>query len=61
MLHAQHYQPNTRGGDVQKMIGSYDISFIHTAEGWKIAKMVQHITWNEGNWYVFLKAAGLAR
>ena len=61
MLHAQHYLPNLKGEAVQKMIGSYDMSFVRTAEGWKITKMVQHITWNEGNWYVFLKAAGLAK
>ncbi|KPF70644.1 hypothetical protein IP84_02360 [beta proteobacterium AAP99] len=61
MLHAQHYQPNPRGDAVQRMVGTYDIEFVRTPSGWRIRKMVQHIDWNEGNWYVFLKAAGLAK
>ncbi|MEM8813044.1 MAG: nuclear transport factor 2 family protein [Pseudomonadota bacterium] len=59
LLHAQHHLPNTVGGDVQTMVGYYDNWLVRTEDGWKIRKIVQHITWNEGNWYVFLKAAGL--
>lgn len=60
MLHAQHHLPNTKGGSVQTMIGYYDNWLVRTEEGWKINKMVQHITWNEGNWFVFEKAAGIS-
>ena len=60
MLHAQHFLKEARGESVQRMIGSYDIDFTRTADGWKIVKVVQHIDWNEGNWYVFEKAAGIS-
>jgi SnoaL-like domain len=61
LLHAQHYQPNARGDAVQRMLGIYEIWFERGTQGWRIQKMVQHIDWNEGNWYVFLKAAGQAK
>ncbi len=60
MLHAQHFLKEARGEPVQRMIGSYDISLIRSDTGWKIVKIVQHIDWNEGNWYVFNKAAGIS-
>ena len=58
MLHAQHHLPNDKGAPVQTMVGYYDNWLVRTDAGWKVRKMVQHITWNEGNWYVFEKAAG---
>ncbi len=60
LLNASHHLPNARGGSVQTMVGYYDNWLVRTQDGWKIRKMVQHITWNEGNWYVFEKAAGLS-
>jgi hypothetical protein len=58
LLHAQHYLPNPKGGPVQRMIGWYDNWLTRTPQGWRIRKMVQHIDWNEGNWWIFDKAAG---
>lgn len=58
LLHAQHYLPNAKGGPLQRMVGWYDNWLIRTRDGWRIRKMVQHVDWNEGNWWVFLKAAG---
>lgn len=60
MLNATHHLRNDRGGDLQTMVGYYDNWLVRTEEGWKIQKVVQTITWNEGNWYVFEKAAGLS-
>ncbi len=60
MLHAQHFLKEARGEPVQRMIGSYDVSLVRSDAGWKIVKIVQHIDWNEGNWYVFNKAAGIS-
>ncbi|WP_227268117.1 nuclear transport factor 2 family protein [Roseobacter weihaiensis] len=60
MLHAQHHLPNTKGAPVQTMIGYYDNWLVRTDAGWKITKMVQTITWNEGNWYIVEKAAGIS-
>ncbi len=60
LLNASHHLRNDRGGNVQTMVGYYDNWLIRTESGWRITKMVQTITWNEGNWYVFEKAAGLS-
>lgn len=60
MLNATHHLPNSYGESLQTMVGYYDNWLVRTDKGWKISKMVQHITWNEGNWYVFEKAAGLS-
>ncbi|MEM9013423.1 MAG: nuclear transport factor 2 family protein [Pseudomonadota bacterium] len=60
LLNASHHLPNDRGVSVQTMVGYYENWLVRTEDGWKIHKMVQHITWNEGNWYVFEKAAGLS-
>ena len=46
---------------VQRMIGYYENWLVRTQQGWKINKMVQHISWNEGNWYIFEKAAGISK
>ncbi|MEL7110824.1 MAG: nuclear transport factor 2 family protein [Pseudomonadota bacterium] len=59
MLHAQHHLPNAKGGPVQTMVGYYDNWLVRTSDGWKIQKIVQTITWNEGNWYIIEKAAGI--
>ncbi len=59
ILHAQHFLPNSKGDNVQRMIGYYDNYFTRTIDGWKINKMIQYIDWNEGNWYIFEKAAGI--
>lgn len=61
LLNANHHLPNDKGSAVQTMVGHYDNWLVRTEDGWKITKMVQHITWNEGNWYVFEKAAGLSQ
>ncbi|GFE63528.1 nuclear transport factor 2 family protein [Litoreibacter roseus] len=61
LLNASHHLPNTCGGAVQTMVGYYDNWLVRTEHGWKIRKMIQHITWNEGNWYVFEKAAGISQ
>ncbi len=60
MLNATHHLPNSYGQSLQTMVGYYDNWLVRTDRGWKISKMVQHITWNEGNWYVFEKAAGIS-
>jgi len=57
LLRAIHYQPNARGAPTQRMYGYYENWLRRTPEGWKFTKIVQHIDWNEGNWYVFEKAA----
>lgn len=61
LLHAQHHLPNERGGPVQRMIGRYENWLTRTPDGWRFRKMIQRIDWNEGNWWIFEKAAGAAK
>ncbi|HEV2605581.1 MAG TPA: nuclear transport factor 2 family protein [Microvirga sp.] len=61
LLHAQHFLPNKQGAPIQKMVGRYENWLIRTPQGWRFRKMVQHIDWNEGNWWIFDKAAGKAK
>ena len=48
-MYAQHYKKDAPGGDFYLMRGSYDHHLVRTADGWKIAKVVQHVSWLEGN------------
>lgn len=57
LLHAQHFQPNIKGGDLQKMVGRYENHLIRTERDWKIHRCIQTISWNEGNWVIFEEAA----
>lgn len=61
LLHAQHYLPNNKGEPVQRMVGWYENWLVRSEGRWKFRKMIQHIDWNEGNWWIFEKAAGLAK
>jgi hypothetical protein len=60
LLHAQHYLPNPKGEPVQRMVGWYENWLVRTPQGWKFRKIVQHVDWNEGNWWIFEKAAGIS-
>lgn len=60
LLRATHYLPNEKGNPTQAMVGYYENWLRRTDKGWKIFKIVQHIDWNEGNYYVFEKAAGIS-
>jgi len=48
-LYAQHYKKDAPGGDFYLMRGSYDNHVVRTQHGWRIARLVQHISWVEGN------------
>jgi hypothetical protein len=48
-MYAQHYKKDAPGGEFYLMRGSYDHHLVRTPEGWKIAKVVQHVSWLEGN------------
>ncbi len=55
-LHATHYVADKEGGNTQRQVGHYDYHMVRTAEGWKIDRMTQVITWEEGNQAVFYDA-----
>jgi 3-phenylpropionate/cinnamic acid dioxygenase small subunit len=45
-MYAQHHK---QGADLYLMRGAYDHHVVRTPDGWKIAKVVQHISWIEGS------------
>jgi len=50
LMHANHFKRDAKGGPYQTLIGSYDLSFKRTSDGWKICKSTQLVRWSEGNW-----------
>lgn len=48
-MYAQHYKKDAPGGEFYLMRGSYEHELVRTADGWKIARLTQRISWLEGN------------
>ncbi|MFI5844191.1 nuclear transport factor 2 family protein [Catenuloplanes sp. NPDC051500] len=48
-MYAQHYLEGAEGGDFFLMRGSYTNHMLRTAEGWRITRLIQHLSWSEGN------------
>ena len=48
-MYAQHYLEGAEGGDFFLMRGSYTNQLRRTADGWKIERLTQHLSWSEGN------------
>jgi hypothetical protein len=48
-MYAQHYLEGADGGDFYLMRGSYDNHMVRTDDGWKIERLVQHVSWLDGN------------
>lgn len=48
-MYAQHYLTDAKGGDFFLMRGSYTNSMLRTPSGWRIERVVQHLSWTEGN------------
>lgn len=48
-MYAQHYLADADGGDLYLMRGSYTNRMRRTPDGWRIERLAQHISWNEGN------------
>jgi hypothetical protein len=48
-MYAQHYLEGATGGDFYLMRGSYDNHMVRTDDGWKIERLVQHVSWLDGN------------
>jgi len=48
-MYAQHYLEGAANGGLYLMRGSYDNSMVRTEDGWKITRVVQHISWIEGD------------
>ncbi len=50
LMHARHFYRAANGSPFELMIGTYDLAFKRTEDGWKICESVQKLTWTEGNW-----------
>ena len=48
-MYAQHHLTDADGGDFFLMRGSYTNSMLRTPGGWRIERVVQHLSWSEGN------------
>ncbi|WP_110597594.1 nuclear transport factor 2 family protein [Salinicola lusitanus] len=50
LVHARHFYRGANGSPFQILVGSYDLSFKKTDDGWKISESTQGMRWTEGNW-----------
>ncbi len=57
VMHAGHFKQDAQGSPNWLIAGSYDMSFTHTAEGWRMHKASQVVRWVEGNWHNHVEAA----
>jgi hypothetical protein len=48
-MYAQHYLEGSEGGDFYLLRGSYENVMTRTSDGWRIEKIVQHVSWSDGN------------
>ncbi|WGF89967.1 nuclear transport factor 2 family protein [Marinivivus vitaminiproducens] len=50
LVHASHFYRQANGSPFQTLVGTYDLDLVKTADGWKICRSIQGVTWSEGNW-----------
>jgi SnoaL-like domain len=50
LFQGHHFYRNAKGSPFQMLIGTYDMAFVKTGDGWKISQSIQGLTWTEGNW-----------
>jgi len=50
LVHARHFYRAANGSPFQLLVGSYDLAFKKTEDGWKICQSTQGMSWTEGNW-----------
>src|ERR1700733_4096785 len=48
-MYAQHLLKGSESGDYYLLRGSYDNHMLRTSGGWRIERLVQHRSWEEGN------------
>ena len=46
-MYAQHYLERPEGGDFFLLRGSYTNHMLRTADGWRIERLIQHVSWRE--------------
>lgn len=50
LVHAHHFYRQANGSPFQTLVGTYDLGFVKTDDGWKICRSIQGMSWTEGNW-----------
>ena len=50
LVHAHHFYRKANGSPFQTLVGTYEIDFARTGDGWKISRSIQGMHWTEGNW-----------
>jgi hypothetical protein len=48
-MYAQHLLDGSEGGDVYLARGAYTSHMRRTSDGWRIERLIQHLSWQEGN------------
>jgi hypothetical protein len=48
-MYAQHLLEGSEGGDFYLLRGSYTNHMLHTPDGWRIERVIQHVGWSDGN------------
>lgn len=48
-MYAQHLLGGSKGGDFYLVRGSYTNHMLRTSDGWRIERIIQHVSWQEGN------------
>lgn len=48
-MFAQHHLDASEGGDNFLLRGSYTNHMVRTSDGWRIERIVQHVSWADGN------------
>jgi SnoaL-like domain len=48
-MYAQHYLAGAEGGEFFLLRGSYANHMRRTTDGWQIERLIQHVSWPQGN------------
>jgi hypothetical protein len=56
-MYAQHLLEGSAGGEFYLLRGSYTNHVARTPEGWRIERLIQHVSWQDGNTGAVAEAA----
>ena len=48
-MYAQHHDEDSDGGDLFLLRGSYTNHMLRTSDGWRIERLVQHVSWRDNH------------
>jgi hypothetical protein len=56
-MYAQHHLEGSAGGDFFLLRGSYTNHMLRTSDGWRIERLIQQVSWSDGNENAVTEAA----